>query len=435
MKRLLIFSFVLFSLSSFSQQTTKKWTLQECVAYAIQNNISVKQGELSTQLQEAEVKRAKMDFYPSVNGNVGTSFSFDNPHSNTAFSNTFGISSNAILYNGNRNKNSVVLAENEVEISKLNTAQTQDGITLQIVNAYLNILYNIENVKIAKEQLNIGQKLVRKMEELVEAGVNAKNDSFQVEANLAANEESLVKAENNLDLALLDLSQILQIPNTYFDVATVDLDIESAKLLYNNSDLIYQKALSHRSEIVSAKKSIERSEINIEMAKAGKLPVVSANYSFNTLYNYDFETDFSQTTYFSQLEKNRGHRLGVSLSIPIFDKNVTNINTQKAQIQRDLATYKLENEKINLRATIERAFIDAKTSLKTYEAAKKSVFAQEEAFKAAEERYNAGVLTSYDFDQVRNQLVHAQSAFINAKYNYIFRTKFLDFYAGNPIKL
>ena len=435
MKSILSLLFVFITFSSFAQQNPKNWTLQECVAYALQNNISVKQGELATQLKEAAVTRAKMDFYPSVNGNVGTSFSFDNPQRNHAFSNSFGISSNATLYNGNRNKNTVKLAEKEVEINKLNTKQTQDNITLSIVNAYLNILYNIEGVKIAKDQMNIGKKLVNKMDELVAAGVNAKNDAFQVEANLAANEESLVKAENNLDLALLDLAQILQVPHQNFSVATVNIEVESVKLLYNNSDVIYNKALVHRSEIESAEKNIESADLNIAMAQSGRLPTVSASYSFNTNFYYDVETAVSQPGYFKQLEDNRGHALGVSLSIPIFDKNITKINTQSAEIQREIATYNLENEKINLRAVIERAYIDAKTSLKTYEAAKKSVFAQKEAFRAAEERYNAGVLTSYDFDQVRNQLVNAQAAFIRAKYNFIFRTKFLDFYAGNPILL
>ena len=321
MKFLLSLLFVFISFSSFAQQTPKNWTLQECLAHALQNNISVKQGELSTQLKEAEVTRAKMDFYPTVNGNVGASFSFDNPQRNHAFSNSFGISSNAVLYNGNRNKNTVKLAEKEVEINKLNTKQTQDNITLSIVNAYLNILYNIESVKIARDQMNIGKKLVTKMNELVAAGVNAKNDAYQVEANLAANEESLVKAENNLDLALLDLAQILQVPHKNFAIATINVDVESAKLLYNNSDMIYSKALTHRPEIESAQKSIESSDINIAMAKSGRLPIVSASYGFNTNFYYDVETAVSQLGYFKQLENNRGHTLGVSLSIPIFDKD------------------------------------------------------------------------------------------------------------------
>ena len=423
-------------ISGFSQQNNKVWSIEECVAYAIQNNISVKQSELSTELQENEVTRAKMNFYPSVSGSVGANYNFWAPERDNSFSNNFGISSGVTLYNGNRNKYFVTLAEKDLEISKLNVQQIQDDITLRVVNAYLNILYSRENVKIAKDQIRVGEKLVERMNGLVEAGTKARNDLFQVEANLATNQESVVKAENNLDLALLDLAQILQLSHKGFTVADVSIDLETAKLFYNDSDLIFEKALTWRPEIESAKMSIENADLDIAVAKAGKLPTVSASYSFGTVYTYtDIESAVSQPGYFDQILDNSGHSLGVSVSIPIFDKHATKIGVQRAQIQKEIAEYTLENERTNLRAIVERAYIDAKTSLKTFEASQKSVLAQEEAFRTAQERYDLGVLTSYDFDQVRNQLVNAQSSFIRAKYNFIFRSKFLEFYYGIPIKL
>ena len=431
MKTLVSIILVLVSSSIFSQQ--KEWTLQECVSYAIENNITVKQSELSTLLKETEITRANMDFYPSVNGNIGSSFSFGDPNRNTNVSNNFGISSNAVLYNGNRNKNNVILAKTAYEISKLNTLQTRDNITLNVLNAYLNVLYNKEHVKIATEQISVGENLVARMHELVAAGVKAKNELFQVEANLSTNQEALVKAENNLELALLELTQVLQIPNAGFQVAPIQINIDSATLLYKNSEIIYNKAVASRPEITSAKLQIENAEKSIEIAESGKLPVLSASYSFGTSYYYDLETDFEQSGYFKQLENNRGHSVGVSLSIPIFDKNTTKINIQRAQIQKEIANNTLENEKINLHATIERAYIDAKTSLKTFEATQKSLQAQQEAFRVTKERYDAGILTSFDFDQVRNQLVNAQSAMVRAKYNYVFRATFLDFYSGKKI--
>ena len=431
MKTLVSIILVLVSSSIYSQQ--KEWTLQECVSYAIENNITVKQSELSTLLKETEITRANMDFYPSVNGNIGSSFSFGDPNRNTNVSNNFGISSNAVLYNGNRNKNNVILAKTAYEISKLNTLQTRDNITLNVLNAYLNVLYNKEHVKIATEQISVGENLVARMHELVAAGVKAKNELFQVEANLSTNQEALVKAENNLELALLELTQVLQIPNAGFQVAPIQINIDSATLLYKNSEIIYNKAVASRPEITSAKLQIENAEKSIEIAESGKLPVLSASYSFGTSYYYDLETDFEQSGYFKQLENNRGHSVGVSLSIPIFDKNTTKINIQRAQIQKEIANNTLENEKINLHATIERAYIDAKTSLKTFEATQKSLQAQQEAFRVTKERYDAGILTSFDFDQVRNQLVNAQSAMVRAKYNYVFRATFLDFYLGKKI--
>lgn len=429
---------ILAVISSFSQQSNKVWTLEECVDYAVQNNISVKQTELSSELLEAEVTRAKMNFYPNVSGSVGADYGFRiGDPSNQSFGNSLGISSGVTLYNGKRNKHYVTLAEKDLEISKLNVQEIKDDISLLVVNAYLNILYNRESVKIAIEQISVGEKLVERMQGLVDAGTKARNDLFQIEANLAVNEESLVKAENNLDLSLLDMAQILQISHTGFNVADVQIDLESAKLFYNNSDMIYEKALTWRPEIESAKMSIDNADIDIEVAKAGKLPTLSASYYFGSSYYYaiNAEEGYNQSDYLKQLDNNRGHSVGLSVGIPIFDKSATKIGVQRAQVQKEIAEYTLEDEQTKLRATVERAYIDAKTSLKTFEAAKKSVEAQNEAFRTAQERYNLGVLTSYDFDQVRNQLVNAQSSFIRAKYNFIFRSKFLEFYYGLPIKL
>ena len=415
-------------------QNNSIWSLEECVSYAIENNISVKQSKLSSQLQETEITRAEMDFYPSVSGSAGVDYGFDKPLGKNSFNNNFGISSRVTLYNGNRNKNTLKRAEKNLEISKLNIQKIQDDITLRVVNAYLTVLYNRESVKIAKEQIKVGENLVIRMKELVDAGTKARNDLFQVEANLATNEENIVTAENNLDLALLDLSQILQISHKGFSIEDVSINLESAKLFYSDSEIIYSKALSLRPQIESATMNIENADLDIEMAKSGMLPTVSASYQFNTGY-IDVQDALYQSAYFKQLVDNRGHSIGVSVNIPIFDKFSTRTNTQRAKIQKEIAEYSLENEKTNLRATVERAFIDAKTSLKTFEATKKSVVAQEEAFRIAQERYNLGVLTSFDFDQVRNQLVNAQSSYIRAKYNFVFRTKFLEFYYGLPIKL
>ncbi len=424
-----------FSISvGYSQEQPKIWSLQECIDYAQQNNISVKKGELSTKIQALEVTRNKMAFYPSVSGSIGGNFNFGTPNANNSFNNSYGISSGVTLYNGKRNKYNVAVSEKNLKINELQVQTIKDDITLRVVNAYLNILYNRESVTIAKDQVAVGKELLKRMKELVAAGTKARNDLFQIEANLAANEDNLVKAENNLDLALLDLALLLQLPNKGFNVQDVQVPVEQARLVYSDSDIIYEKALQWRPEIESAQLNIDNAETTIASAKAGLLPRVTASYSFGTNY-LNVQNALNQAGYLDQIKDNRGHSVGVSVSIPIFDKQVTKTSVQKAVIQKEIADYSLEDERTRLRAEVERAYIDAKTSLKTFDAAKKSVEAQEEAFRTAKERYDLGVLTSYDFDQVRNQLVNAQSAFIRAKYNFIFRTKFLEFYYGLPIKL
>jgi len=419
---------------AFAQQTPKNWTLQECVAYAVQNNLGVKQNEISTQLQEVEIIRAKSNFLPSVSGTTGVNYAFGSPLSNDSFSNSFGISSNATLYNGNRNKTALILAQKDLEISRLAVEELKSDLAVKVVSAYLNVLYNREGVMIAKEQLKIGNKLYERMDELVKAGVKAQNDLFQVQATLATNEENVVSAQNNLELALLDLAQLIQVSTVGFDIAEEPITVDEAKLKYENADMIYSKALEWKPEILSATKQIENSEMEISVAKSGYLPSVNASYSFGTNY-FNVENAINQSGYFKQLADNRGHSVGVSANIPIFDKHATKLNTQRAEVQKLLLENSLETKKVNLKAEVERAYIDAKTSLKTYDAAKKSVEAQEEAFRTAQERYNLGILTSYDFEQVRNQLVQAQSSFIRAKYNFLFKSKFLEIYYGLPITL
>ena len=435
MKTFFSFSLILFGISiAFAQQSQKKWTLEECVNYAIQNNLDVKQNEFSKELKQVDLKSAKDDFLPSVTGSTSAYYDFGTPNSPNTFSNSLGISSNATLYNGNRRKNTLEMSSKDLEISELAVEKLKSDLSVQVVSAYLNVLYNQEGVKIAQEQVLVSQKLLNRMQELVSSGVNAKNDLYQLQATLASNEENLVSAQNNLDLALLDLSQLLQISNVGFDIADVSITIDEAKLKYDNSDLIYNKALEWRPEIFSAQKQIENADLAIVNAKAGLLPTVTASYSFGTNY-YDVQNAISQSGYFKQLADNRGHSVGLSASVPIFDKYATKNSTQRAQIQKLMAENDLENQKITLRADIEKAYIDAKTSLKTFEASKKSVEAQQEAFRVAQEKYNIGILTSYDFEQVRNQLVQAQSNFIKAKYNFIFKSKFLEIYYGLPVTL
>lgn len=420
--------------SFYAQQPGKVWNLQECVNYAIQNNLSVKQNEFNVQLQENQVNSTKNNRLPDVSANAGTNYKFDTPLTGNSFSNSWGISSSATLYNGNRNKNAITLAENDLEITKLAVDELKSDLAVNVVSAYLNVLYNKEGVKIAQEQVSVSQKLLDRVNELVKAGVSARNDLFQAQATLASNHESLVTAKNNLELALLDLAQLLQVSNVGFDVAEVPITIDEAKLKYDNSEMIYNKALAWRPEIAAAQKQIENADLEITQAKAGKLPVVSASYSFGTDY-MNLAKAVNQSGYFKQLADNRGHMLGVTAQIPIFDKFATKTNTQRAEIQKLNQENTLEIKKTNLRAEVEKAYIDAKTSLQTFAAAKKSVEAQEENFRSAQERYNIGVLTAYDFEQVRNQLVQAQSSFIRAKYNYIFKSKFLEIYYGLPITL
>lgn len=421
-----------FAINFNAQETPKIWTLEECVSYALENNLQVKQSELTAELYRSEISRAAMAFYPSlsVSGNLG--YNFHTTESPNVFSNSLGVSAESTLYNGLRNKKQKELTEQEYALSEMDSQIIKDDILLQVVNAYMSILFYRENLTITKEQYEVGKELVERMQQLVDAGTNAANDLYQVQATLAANEEAMVSAQNDLDYALLELAQILQITPDGFQVEQIEIDIDKAKMLYKNSNVVFEKALSWRPEIKRAQMNIDNASLNTAIAETGKAPIVGASYSFGTSY-YNTE-GLDNQDYFGQILDNRGHSLGVNASIPIFDRNNTKINVQRAKIQEDIAQTTYQNEYTKLRANIERVYLDAKSALKNYEAAKKSVEAQDEAFRTAKEQFDLGVMTSYDFEQVRNQLVQAQASFASAKYNYFFRLKVLEYYYGLPLK-
>ena len=242
----------------------------------------------------------------------------------------------------------------------------------------------------------------------------------------------MVTAENNVALALLELSQLLQIPNQGFDVENVPIDINTVALLYNNTNEIFEKAVSNQPEIKSAELGVANAETGIEIAKANYYPTLTLGGRLRTFYTHAQGTE-DLFDFGDQLDNNFGQSLGLSLNIPIFSKGQVKANVNRAKINEEIAKVNLSDQKRALREAIERAYINAKATLKEYEAAQKSVEAQQLSFDYAQERYNLGATNSFDFEQVRNRLVNAQATLSRAKYNFVFRTKVLEFYYGIPI--
>jgi len=354
------------------------------------------------------------------------------------------------IYNGFRIKNAFKQSQIAYEASQLDLEKMKNDISLNIVNSYLNVLFNKENLKIAESQLEISKQQFERTKGLVEEGVQPKGNLLEVEATKINDENAIVTAQNNVDLALLTLSQILQIPNAGFDVEDIPVNIESVALLYNNTGEIFEKAVNSQPEIKSAELSLQNAETQIKIAKADFLPSLSMNAGLGSGYNHrqgqsdDFLIPVDPTNpngpqrlikngFFDQLDNNFGQSLGFSLNIPIFSRGQVKANVNRAKINQKISEVNLSDQKRALREAIERAYINAKATLKEYEAAKKSVEAQKISFDYAKQRYDLGVTNSFDFEQVRNRLVNAQATLTRAKYNYVFRTKVLEFYFGIPI--
>ena len=441
LKTKLILTVAIFtSLASFSQ---KKWTLKECVDQALERNISVQQSKLNLKLAEKDVAIANGNFLPNLNG--GSSGNFNSglsPDRNGVLTNTnnfngsFSLRSSGTIFNGYRNTNTYKQAQLGVASSKYDLQKIENDISLFVVNGYLNVLFAKENLNVANVQYEISAKQIEAVKSRFEAGVVAKGEVLNIQSTAAANLQSVIAQENVLNLALLNLAQTIQVPIDNFDVAPIELGTPSENLLYTNSDIVFEKSLLNRPEIESAKLAIESADLSIEIAKSAYKPTLTYSLSAGTSYYHQFNnllpTRFNDD-FISQTADRFQYGIGFNVSVPIFNRYQTKNNVAKSEINKEIFITRLESEKIQLKQTIEQAFLDVKAAAKSYQAAKISLAAQEEAFKNSQQRYNFGDMTLFDFDQVRTRLVNAKGVMIRSKFDYVFKTKILEFYSGELV--
>ncbi|MEP3838263.1 MAG: TolC family protein [Algibacter sp.] len=433
----LFLSLVLGSFMSFGQQ--KIWTLQECVNHALENNISVKQGENTLLINNEDVIAAKGQFLPSLSASVSHNITLGGLEidpgvfvDQTFNQSRVGFSVSQNIFNGFRTlnlyKQSVLTREtNQLELNRI-----KDDISLNVVNAYLNVLFNKETLETARAQYEFSKKQLNQVQELVDAGVQPKANVYDAEATLSRDAQQVTLAENSFNLALLSLSQLLQVSYNGFNVEIIDIDSPSEALLYSNIDPVLNYALKNRSEIKVAEKNIENAALNTEISKSGYLPSLSFSYGYSSRASFTNLTDL-EDDFFNQINDNKGHSFGLNLNIPIFSRFQNKTSVAKSKIQEDNSKLNLEQAKLNLEANIQRAFTDAQAAFKAFEAAKKSLESQSLAFSNSKERYDIGVMTAFDLEQARVQLINAESSLINAKYDFVFKTKVLDFYMGKSL--
>ncbi len=436
MKKTLLITLFFASILSFGQQ--KKWTLQECVSHALENNITVKQGENTLLSNEQDVIAAKGQFYPSLGAGINQSMSLGQAElfagnfvDRRFHSTSIGLSVSQTVFNGFRNTYIYKQSQINLEANEFELARIKDDISLNVANAYLNVLFNRENLETAQAQYEFSKKQLEQVEDLVDAGVQPKANIYDAQATLSRDAQQVTIAENNFNLALLSLSQLLQVPFADFDVEIIEIDNPSETLMYKSIEPVLEYAFQNRNEIKVAEKNIENAEVGTKISKSGYLPNVSFGYGYNAGANFSNLT--SDNSFFQQLNDNRGHSFNLNVSIPIFSRFQNKTSVAKSQIAEENAKLGFNQVKLNLESNIQRAFTDAQAALKAYVAAKSSLSSQELAFNNAKERYDIGAMTAFDLEQARVQFINAMSSLINAKYDFVFKTKVLDFYMGKTI--
>ena len=434
MKKIKILKFCMLIVSiSFAQD--KIWTLEQCVDHALDNNITILQAENSLLSSKQDIISAKGNFLPSINSNLSGGASLGNIEvfpgefrDREFYSTSVGIGFSQSVFNGFRNINLLNQSKLNLERNQFELEKFKDDISLNVVNTYLNVLFNKENLELAKLQVEFSEFQVNQVKTLVEAGSEPNSTLIETKATYSRDIQNLTIAENNHDLALLTLAQLLQLPYENFDVEVIEIDTPSANLMYNDIAPILNYALQNRNEIKVAERDIDLAKLGTKISKSAYLPNVSMGYGFNASANFSNLTVDDELL--EQLNVNKGHSINMNISIPIFNRNQTKAQVKKSKIQEETTNLALEQAKINLESTIQRAFTDARAALKSYEAAQLSLQSQEVAFQNSQERFIIGALNSFDLEQSRLRMINARSSLINAKYDFIFKTKVLDFYLG-----
>tara|TARA_Y100000739_G_C20601766_1_gene463318 strand:+ start:1164 stop:2471 length:1308 start_codon:yes stop_codon:yes gene_type:complete len=432
MKKIKIFT-IAFLMINYSFGQNNIWSLEECVKYAVENNITILQAQNSLLSSEQDIISAKGNFLPAVNSNISGSGSFGNIElyagefvDREFYSTSLGIGFSQNVFNGFRNINLLNQSKINFERNQLELKRLKDDISLNVANAYLNVLFNKENLELAKSQVDFSLFQMKQVSELVEAGTEPLSTLIESKATYSRDIQNLTLAENNHDLSLLNLAQLLQLKSDNFDIQVIKIDTPSANLLYNDINTILDYALTNRNEIKVAERDVELAKLVTKISKSAYLPNISMGYGFNASANF---SNLSQDDNFiNQINDNKGHSLNMNISIPIFNRNQTRTQVEKSRIQEKTTNLILDQVKLNLESTIQRAFTDARAALRTYEASLLSLESQELAFENANERFSLGALNTFDLEQARIRLLNAKSSLINAKYDFIFKTKVLDYY-------
>lgn len=420
------------------------WTLEQCIDHAIQNNITLKQQELTVQYNENQLLQSKIDVAPSVNASLGHSFVFgkstgiDNTYVNdNSQVSSFGASVDVTVFNGFTKLNTIKQCEIELEAALQDLEKTKDDISLAVASAYLEILFNKELVNTTREQLQVTNQQIEHNTQLVDAGKLAKGKLLETEAQKAEEELTLTNYENELSLSLLNLEQLLDLDvSDSFDIVMPKFDptLLSAEL-YSSSE-VFNKAVTEWPEIKSKELLVKIAEYDTKLVKAQRYPYLSASASMSNYYNNMFVgSDNAKIPFGEQLDLNGQKILGVSLTIPIFNGYEVETNIKNSYIGYESSKYDLQLAKDNLQKEIQQVYQNAVAAMKKYYSSERAVTSTEEAFRYIEEKFNLGIVTPLEYNESKNKVTNAQSSFIQAKYEYIFRVKILDFYMGKAISL
>ena len=473
----LLLLFLLGNTALFAQQnaaTDGSWTLQEAIKYAWDNNIQVRQSQLQVESSEINYLQSKMSRLPTLNGEASHGYAFGrtiDPRTNQFTEdpfqfNRFGLFSSVNIFGGFQIHNQIKARYAQVEAARDDARSAKNIVGLQVTNAYLQVLLNKELAAIASLQTETSREQLERTRILVEAGSLPQANLYDIESQLATDEVAAVNAENNLEIARLNLLQALQLPaGQTIEIEPVAVDMSGLELTSTSPQEIFAIAIENQPEIKAARHRQLSSKYNLQATRGALYPILSLNGNYGSQYSskgvervfFDEQVEeqigvvnrdpnMPVYTYFQasairnlpfmeQLDLNKSGNISLNLTVPIFNNYRSRSQVVLARIQHRTADLELANEMNQLRVSIEQSYADARAAAKRYAALQKQVESLELAFRNAETRRDVGAISSYDYIFAKNNLDRARAELSQAKYTYVFRLKVLDFYLGNPLSI
>jgi outer membrane protein len=468
MKKLLV---LLLMTAAFTGRSQYAWDLQACINYAVKHNISLKQSALNNEVNKNNAEQSKAAVLPSLN--AGASHIYNFGQTIDRFTNTFAsarvlsqnfyIASNVVLWSGLSQYNNVKANEytylSGVELLK----QQEYDLALNVANAYIGVIFSEEILKVTQNQYSVTAEQLDRTTKLVEAGAQAKSVEFDIRAQLANELLNVTTAENNFQIAVLSLRQLMNldsVPN--FNIVRPDISMQEGQLLENDVPMIYESGLKTQPGIKSGEYAILSAESFLKASRGRISPSLSFNATMGTgtsglakdilgvvytgrntpigftetgipVYSPEMEYLTRDKSFPNQFRDNVNKSLGLTLNIPLYNGLQTHTAIKNAKINAINARLSQDLTKQNLYKNIAQAHTNAKAALEKYNASRISVEAANESFQYAQQKFNAGAISAIDFSTSKNRLYAAESTLLQAKYDYVFKLKVLDYYQGKPL--
>ena len=433
---------VLLLLLISTPSSAKQWTLPECINYAIEHNINLKQRENTRRQNEVSLNTAKNSRLPDLNAGIsenlgfGRSLGMDNTYSKNNTSNTsFQISTSVPILTGNRIENTIKLNQLNLEASTADLEKARNDIRTQIAQQYIQIVYDTEILAVAKRQIGIDSLQLCRLQEMERNGKATLTEVLQQKSTMEQSRLTATQAENTYRLDLLALSQLLELPSPEgFTIVIPTLPNNYGSLINVNPEIIYQEAIAVKPEVQAEQLRLKASDANILIAKSAKYPTLSFNAGLGTNYYKTLNGNYKQDSFGSQIKNNFSQSLGLQLNVPIFNRYATRNSIKSASIDKENQQLALDNVKKTLYKEIQQVYYNTVAAEAKYKSSLQAEVTSKDAFNLTQAKYENGKATITEFNESKNNMMKAESDLVQARYQLIYQKALIDFYRGKELR-